>query len=132
MFTTYNKLHVVRSGIKSLRKIDPLVFDEEVADNIIKFVGEWKVYQAAALLENKTKKIQSYILLNLAGADAILKAESFQYTPHESREDPEVLLTKFREQCMPTKTLLLTGIGLTQQISNEPNLSHHMLLHCEY
>ena len=85
-----------------------------------------------SIKQNKTKKIQSYILLNLAGVDAILKAESFQYTTHESREDPEVLLTKFTEQCMPTKTLLLTGIGLTQQIRNQPNLSHPMLLHCEY
>ena len=54
-------------------------------------------------LRKKTKKIQSYILLNLDGADAILKAESFQYTIHESREEPEALLTKFSEQCMPTK-----------------------------
>ena len=82
--------------MESLRKIDPLVFDEEVADNFIKFEREWKIYQAVALSE-KTKKIQSYILLNLAGADAILKAERFQYTTHESIEDPEVLLTKFRE-----------------------------------
>ena len=53
----------------------------------------------------KKKIMQSHILLNLDGADAILKAESCQYATHESREDPEVLLTKFREQCMPTKTL---------------------------
>ena len=76
--------------------------------------------------------LRKKILLNLAGADAIVKAESFQYTTHEFREDPEVLLTKFRDQCMPTKTLLLIGIGLTQQIRNQPNLSHPMLLHCEY
>ena len=42
--------------------------------------------QAAALSENN-KKIQSYIQLNLAGAKAIFKAESFQYTTYESRED---------------------------------------------
>ena len=45
--------------MESLRKIDPLVFDEDVADNFIKFEREWKVYLAAALSE-KTKKIQSY------------------------------------------------------------------------
>ena len=37
----------------SLRKNYPLVFDEEVADNFIKFEREWKVYQAAALSEEK-------------------------------------------------------------------------------
>ena len=116
----------------SLRKIDPLVLDEEVADNFIQFEREWKVYQAAALSEKKTKKIQSYILLNRTGAEAILTAESFQYTTHESREDSEVLLTKFREKCMPTKILLLPGIGLTQQIRKQPELSHPMLLHCEH
>ena len=115
----------VRSGIESLRKIDPLVFDEEVADNFIKFEREWKIYQAAALSE-KTKKIQSYILLNLAGADAILKAESFQYTTHESREDPEVLLTKFREQCMPTKNIIIDRhrCNTTNQKPTEPISSY--------
>ena len=42
--------------MESLRKIDPLVFDEEVADNFIKFEREWKVYQAAALSEKKLRK----------------------------------------------------------------------------
>ena len=125
MFTTYNKLHGVRSGMESLRNIYPLVFDEEVADNFIKFEREWKVYQAAALSE-KTKKIQSCILLNLASADAILKAESFQYTTHESREDPEVLLTKFREQCMPTKNIIIDRhrFNTTNQKPTEPISSY--------
>ena len=125
MFTTYNKLHGVRSRMESLRKIDPLVFDEEVADNLIKFERVWKVYQAAALSE-KTKKIQSCILLNLAGADAILKAESFQYTTHESREDPEVLLIKFREQCMPTKNIIIDRhrFNKTNQKPTEPISSY--------
>ena len=117
--------------MESLRKIDPLVFDEEVADNFIKFEREWKIYQAAALSE-KTKNIQSYILLNLAGADAILKAESFQYTTHESREDPDVLLTKFREQCMPTKNIIIDRHRFNTTNQKPPNLSHPILLHCEY
>ena len=113
MFTTYNKLHGVRSRMESLRKIDPLVFDEEVADNFMKLKLKENGRSIKQLpSQEKNKKIQSYILLNLAGADAILKAESFQYTTHESIEDPEVLLTKFREQCMPTKTLLVTKHSL--------------------
>ena len=76
--------------------------------------------------QKKTKKIQSYILLNLAGADAILKAESFQYTTHESREDPEVLLTKFREQCMPTKNIIIDRyrFNTTNQKPTEPISSY--------
>ena len=67
-----------------------------------------------------------YILLNIAGADDILKAERFQYTTHESREDPEVLLTKFREQCMPTKNIIIDRhrFNTTNQKATEPISSY--------
>ena len=111
--------------MESVRKFDPLVFDEEVTDNCIPFEREWKVYQAAAHLE-KDKKIQSYILLALAGADAIIKTKSFQYTTHESREDPEVLVNKFREQCMPTKYIIIDRhrFNTTNHKATEPISSY--------
>ena len=46
--------------MESLRKIDPLVFDEEVADNFIKFERKWKVYQAAALSEKNEENTIIY------------------------------------------------------------------------
>ena len=105
MLNIYNKLHGVRrTGWNVLRKIDPLVFDEEVANNFIKFEREWNVCEVVAFSGKKLYK-KYKIRLNLAGVNAILKAESFQYITHASREDSEVLLTKFRDQCMPTKTL---------------------------
>ena len=91
--------------MESLKNGSTRVFDEEVADNLIKFEREWNV-SIAADISDKTKKIQSYILLNIAGADAIHKASSFKYDIDESMEDPEMLLTKFRAQCMPTKQLI--------------------------
>ena len=42
--------------MESLRTIDPLVFDEEVADICIQFEREWNVYQAAALSAKKGEK----------------------------------------------------------------------------
>ena len=90
----------------TLRRIQPLIFDENIADNFVNFEREWKVYQIAALSE-KDKKVQAYTLLNLAGPDAILKSESFEFGNNESKEDPDVLIAKFREQCMPTRNIII-------------------------
>ena len=98
--------HGVRMAESTLRRIQPLIFDENIADNFVNFEREWKVYQIAALSE-KDKKVQAYTLLNLAGPDAILKSESFEYGNNESKEDPDVLIEKFREQCMPTKNIII-------------------------
>ena len=80
--------HGVRMAESTLRRIQPLIFDENIPDNFVNFEREWKVYQIAALSE-KNKKMQAYTLLNLAGPDAILKSESFEYGNNESKEDPE-------------------------------------------
>ena len=55
-----------------------------------------------------------------------LKQRAFQYTTHESREDPEVLLTKFREQCMPTKNSIIDRhrFNPTNQKPTEPISSY--------
>ena len=76
--------------------------------------------------QKKTKKIPLYILLNLAGADAILTVESFQYATHKSWKNPEVLLTQFGEQCMPTKNIIIDRhrFNTTNQKAAEPISSY--------
>ncbi len=51
---------------QGLRKIDPLVFDENIADNWTKFKHEWRIYSNAGL-STATEKVQAYTFLNLAG-----------------------------------------------------------------
>ncbi|KAL2083268.1 hypothetical protein ACEWY4_021041 [Coilia grayii] len=60
-----------------LRRIDPLVFDENIADNWCRFEKEWTIYCNAGL-SDKSEKVQAYTLLNLAGAEAAEKSESFR------------------------------------------------------
>ncbi len=63
-------LHGVRSIQTWLRvsaRIDQLIFDEHIADNWSKFKKEWRIYCNAGL-SDKTKKVQAYTLLNLAGS----------------------------------------------------------------
>ncbi len=54
-------------------------------------------------LSDKSKKVQAYTLLNLAGPEAVDKTETFVYADEEDHEDPELLLTKFSEMCLPAK-----------------------------
>ncbi len=91
---------------QGLRRIDPLVFDENIADNWRKFEKEWRIYCYAGL-SDKSKKVQAYTLLNLASPEAVDKAETFVYADEEDHEDPEVLLTKFSELCLPTKNIIM-------------------------
>ena len=72
VYTLYNHhLHGVRSKpgytmAQGLRRIDPLVFDENIAANWEKFNREWRVYSNAGL-SNASKKVKAYTFLNLAG-----------------------------------------------------------------
>ncbi len=91
---------------QGLRRIDPLIFDEHIADNWSKFEKEWRIYCNAGL-SDKTKKVQAYTLLNLAGPDAVEKSEAFTFAEEEDREDPDVLLQKFAELCLPTKNIIM-------------------------
>ncbi|KAJ8008834.1 hypothetical protein DPEC_G00082540 [Dallia pectoralis] len=99
--------HVMAEGF---RRPDPLVFDGNLAENWWIFEQEYDIFIAAAH-SDKPAKTQAYILLNLAGAEAIERERSFVYAaevrapgeegavvvPAESREDPECLKRKFRE-----------------------------------
>lgn len=95
------------------RRPDPLIFDGNIAENWRKFELEFDIFIAAAHSE-KPDKTKAYILLNLAGPEAIERERSFSYapailadngadivTPAETREDPECLKRKFREICNP-------------------------------
>lgn len=112
-----NKLHGVRSKeeimAEGFRRPDPLIFDGNIAENWRKFELEFDIFIAAAH-SDKPEKTKAYILLNLAGPEAIERERSFTYapallaadgqdviTPAESREDPECLKRKFREVCNP-------------------------------
>ena len=83
------------------RRPDPLVFDENVAVHWCKFEREYDIFIAAAH-GDKPARTRAYILLNLAGPEAIERERSFTYAPAvlggdnvvvpaESREDPECL-----------------------------------------
>ncbi len=71
---------------QGLRRIDPLIFDEHIAENWSKSEKEWRIYCNAGL-SDKTKKVQAYTLLNLAGPDAVEKSEAFTFAEEEDRED---------------------------------------------
>lgn len=106
---------------EGFRKPDPLVFDGNVAENWRVFEQEYDIFIAAAC-SDKPPRTQAFILLNLAGSEAIERERSFVYapavyegegddaqlvTPAETREDPECLKRKFRELCNPQTNITM-------------------------
>ena len=55
----------------------------------------------------KTKKQRSYILLNLAGKEAIERSKTFTYANGENKETVAVLKRKFKELCNPLKNVII-------------------------
>ena len=91
---------------QGLRRIDPLVFNEDIAHNWEKFKREWHVYSNAGLATASTK-VQAYTFLNLAGPEALDKFDTFDFAADEDREDPAVLVKKFEELCLPVKNVIM-------------------------
>ena len=89
-----------------LRKPSPLCFDGNAAENWRIFEQEYNVFVLAAY-DDKPDKVKAYVLLNLAGAEAIERERSFTYEPTESREDPECLNRTFRDICNPRTNIIL-------------------------
>lgn len=101
---------------EGFRRPDPLLFNENIAENWRVFEREYDIFIAAAHYD-KPAKTRAYILLNIAGPEAIEREHSVYaaevrapgvdgapgvvITPAESREDPECLMAKFREICNP-------------------------------
>ena len=60
------------------RRPDPLTFDENIAENWRIFEREYDIFIAAAH-SDKSAKTKAYILLNIAGPEAIERERSFVY-----------------------------------------------------
>ena len=98
----------------SFRKPVALSFSGNVAENWRIFEEEFEIFVQAAHA-NKSGKEKAYLLLNIAGSEAIEKARSFTYSPAvadadgnetaaaESKEDVDTLKRKFKELCSPQR-----------------------------
>ncbi|KAK7907206.1 hypothetical protein WMY93_015818 [Mugilogobius chulae] len=102
------------------RRPEPLVFDGNIAENWRIFEQEYDIFIAAAH-SDKPARTRAYILLNLAGPEAIERERSFVYAaevrepgdggrvliPAESKEDPDCLKKKFRDMCNPQTNITM-------------------------
>ena len=64
----------------SFRRPEPLSFEGNVAENWRRFELELDIFLAAAH-HDKDGKTKAYIMLNIAGREAIEKEKSFVYAP---------------------------------------------------
>ena len=100
---------------EGFRRPDTLMFEGNLAENWRIFEQEYDIFIGAAH-SDKPARTRAYILLNLAGPEAIERERSFVYAaevreggaddgrvlvPAESKEDPECLKRKFREMHNP-------------------------------
>ena len=104
--------------MEALRKPAPLSFEGNVAENWRTFESEFDIFVEAAY-SDKNDRTRAYILLNLAGKDAIKKAKTFTYAAEvrnedgdiiqaaESQESVAVLKAKFRELCNPLTNVII-------------------------
>ena len=102
----------------ALRKPAPLPFESNVAENWRTFESEFDIFVEASY-SDKNDRRRAYILLNLAGKDAIEKPKTFPYAvgvrnedgdiiqAAESRESVAVLKAKFRELCNPLTNVII-------------------------
>lgn len=106
---------------EGFRRPEPLVFDGNISENWRVFEQEYYIFIAAAH-SDKDAKTQAFILLNLAGSEAIERERAFVYAPAvyagegeqrwmiaeaETRENPECIKRKFRELCNPQTNLTM-------------------------
>ncbi len=115
------------------RKPEPLSFSGNVAENWRLFEEDFDIFIEAAH-GNKSNKEKAYILLNIAGKEAIEKARSFEYkaavvgedgqviTPAESKENLAVLKQKFKDLCQPQRNITMERYTFNTR-SQAPNES---------
>ena len=100
-----------------LRAPDPISFEGNVAESWREFETNFTIYRKAALKKCDADEV-AYILLNLAGPEAVKRERTFTYKPEvkegttvvspgESREDPDCLISKFRELCSPKTNVIV-------------------------
>ena len=102
----------------SFRRPEPLSFKGNVAENWRRFELELDIFLAAAH-HDKDEKTKVYIMLNVAGREAIEKEKSFVYaaavrneanevvTPAEMKESVKVLKKKLKEICNPQGNVIM-------------------------
>ena len=76
--------------MEALRKPAPLSFEGNVAENWRTFESEFDIFVEAAY-SDKNDRTRAYILLNLAGKDAIKKAKTFTYAAEVRNEDGDII-----------------------------------------
>jgi len=115
-----------------LRRPKPLSFEGNVAENWRVFEQEFDIYVNAAYAD-KSDTAKAYMLLNLAGSEAIERERSFVYYPAitadpdrgilaaaaESREQLATLKRKFRELCNPISNVILERHKFNTRIQKE-------------
>lgn len=101
-----------------LRKPQPLSFEGNVAESWRTFETEFDIFIEAAY-GDKNDRTRAYILLNLAGKEAIEKERTFTYAAEirnddnevvqaaENRESVATLKRKFRELCNPMTNVIM-------------------------
>ena len=65
-------------------------------------------------------KTRAYMLLNIAGKEAIERSRTFEYGEGESAENVEDLKRKFKELCEPNK-----NITMLRHRFNDNNITHN-------
>ncbi|XP_067943453.1 uncharacterized protein [Watersipora subatra] len=103
-----------------LRRPQQLSFEGNVSKNWRIFEQEYDIY-VNAIYNDKPEAARAYMLLNLAGPEAIERERSFTYNeaitedaehgivavPQETREQVTTLKRKFREICRPITNVIL-------------------------
>ena len=83
----------------------PKPLDIHAKSNLGEVFRRWEqaynIYMRASGLSSKPKPQRLAILLNLAGEDAIEVYNHFQYLPTEDGGDPDVVMEKFKQFCIP-------------------------------
>ena len=72
-----------------------------------------------ALYADKDDKCKAYMLLNLAGREAIQREKTFTYATGESKENPETLKTKFGEICKPKTNLTMERHAFNTRVQEQ-------------
>lgn len=65
--------------------------------------------------------MKAYTFLNLVGPEALDKFDTFDFERDEDREDPDVLVQKFEELCLPVKNVIMDRHAFNT--TNQNNMS---------
>lgn len=92
----------------------PLSLTGVVAQNFKTFEQAYKIYMIATGLDAKDKKVRANVLLHIIGTEAVKVYNGFTWlpargenneTPAEDKEDPDIILNKFKEYCTPKQNI---------------------------